>query len=82
MNGENQDPDPRDTAALDTGGATLPGDTPPAEGSMSSSGPSEAGNPHRGWAGGPLSALLVVVALVVGFFVCYAVWIIATGGPG
>ncbi|NJQ07915.1 DUF6480 family protein [Streptomyces lonarensis] len=82
MNPQSQDPDPRDTAGVDASGAQQTGDTPPAEGSMSESGPADTNNPTRGWAGGPLTALFVTVALVVGFFVCYAVWIIANGGPG
>lgn len=81
MNAQNQDPDPRDTAGVDTSGAQQTGDTPPAEGSMSEAGPSDAHNPVRGWAAGPLTALIITTALVVGFFVCYAVWLIVSGGP-
>ncbi|MGP4109326.1 DUF6480 family protein [Streptomyces sp. 4N509B] len=68
-----QDPDPATTPGLDRGVSVPVGDTPPAEGSLSESGPEETHNPTRGWATAPLLALVVLTAAVAGFFVTYAV---------
>lgn len=50
-----------------------PGETPPAEGSTSETGPEETHNPTRGWAAGPLVLILLVVALLAGGLIAYAV---------
>ncbi|MGC5342961.1 DUF6480 family protein [Streptomyces sp. DT24] len=73
MNIENQDPDPRETSGLDPQGGVPVGDTPPAEGSMSETGPRH--EPTKGWAKGPLIAILVVVVLVAAFFLFFALLI-------
>lgn len=71
----NPDPDPDTSSGLERGGGPVPGETPPAEGSMSGAGPDESHNPTKGWARGPLVALAVLVALFVAFFLTYAIWI-------
>ncbi|MFH9613547.1 DUF6480 family protein [Streptomyces pratensis] len=73
MTHENQDPDPRTAPGLDPGGGVPTGSTPPAEGSMSETGPRH--DPPRGWAKGPLIAILAVVVLVAAFFLVYALLI-------
>ncbi|WEH42732.1 DUF6480 family protein [Streptomyces sp. NBC_01218] len=70
MTNQNQDPDPRTTPGLDPGGTPPAGDTPPAEGSMSETGPRH--EPPRGWAKGPLIAILVLVVAVAAFFLVFA----------
>ncbi|MFH8519890.1 DUF6480 family protein [Streptomyces gelaticus] len=71
MNTGNPDPDPRSTPGLEPGGGVPPGETPPAESSLSEAGPRH--EPPRGWARGPLIAILVVVVLVAAFFLVYAI---------
>ena len=73
MDGTNQDPDPGRTAGLEPGGEVPPGETPPVEGSTSESGPEETHNPARGWAVAPLVLILLVVALLAGGLIAYAV---------
>ncbi|MEU0303091.1 DUF6480 family protein [Streptomyces sp. NPDC006175] len=73
MTHENQDPDPREASGLDAHGGVPPGETPPAEGSMSEAGPRN--EPPKGWAKGPLVAILVIVVLVAAFFLAYALLI-------
>lgn len=50
-----------------------PGETPPAEGSTPGAGPDESHNPHRGWRVMPLIVLAVIVAILVIFFIGYAI---------
>ncbi|MET9479280.1 DUF6480 family protein [Streptomyces sp. NPDC006638] len=71
MSAANPDPDPDSTPGLEPGGGVPPGETPPAEGSTSEAGPRHA--PPKGWAAGPLIAIGIVVVLIAGFFVAYAV---------
>lgn len=66
----NPDPEPRETPGLEPGGGVSPGDTPPGESSTSGAGPRQ--ETSKGWAMGPLIAILVVAALVAGFFLAYA----------
>ncbi|QTA36698.1 hypothetical protein JHY03_69130 (plasmid) [Streptomyces sp. CA-256286] len=70
MSTGNPDPDPRETSGLEPGGSVPVGDTPPAEGSTSEAGPRHA--PPRGWAKGPLIAIITVAVLVAAFFLVYA----------
>jgi hypothetical protein len=49
-----------------------PGETPPAEGGLSGTGPRETYNPVKGWAAAPITLLTVVVILFIGFFAAYA----------
>lgn len=49
-----------------------PGETPPAESSMSGAGPEETHNPPKGWAKGPMAAIIGLVVLVAAFFLVYA----------
>lgn len=77
MSERTPDPDPDRAPGLEPGGGPPPGDTPPAEGGLSGTGPQETYNPVKGWAAAPLTLLAVVVVLFIGFFVAYAVllWI-------
>ncbi|MCG7523084.1 DUF6480 family protein [Streptomyces sp. OfavH-34-F] len=51
-----------------------PGETPPAEGSLSGAGPQDTTyNPPKGWAKGPLVLIAAVVLLVAAFFLVYAI---------
>jgi len=50
-----------------------PGESPPAEGSMSGAGPQETYNPTKGWAKGPLTLIICIVVLMAAFFLVYAV---------
>lgn len=72
MSYTNPDPEPERTTGLDPGGGVPPGETPPAESSMPEAGPQELHNPPKGWAKGPLTLILVVVALVAAGFLGYA----------
>ncbi|MCF3964944.1 DUF6480 family protein [Streptomyces fuscigenes] len=67
----NQDPDPLTTAGLEPGGGVPPGETPPAEGSTSEAGPLQ--ETSRGWAGTPLTLIVLLAVAVAGFFLAYAV---------
>ncbi|WP_030571164.1 DUF6480 family protein [Streptomyces aureocirculatus] len=72
-NGKNPDPDPLRTPGLDPGGGVPPGETPPAEGSISGAGPDESHNPTTGWAKAPLIIILALVVLVAVGLIGYAV---------
>jgi hypothetical protein len=72
MTEKNPDPDPADTPGLEPGGGVPPGETPPGESSMSGAGPQETYNPGKGWAKGPIVAILLVVLVCVAFFLAYA----------
>lgn len=74
MRASNPDPDPDSTPGLERGGGVPPGETPPAEGSTSEAGPRHAA--PKGWATGPLIAIGIVVLLIAGFFLAYAVLLI------
>ena len=43
---------------------------------MPEAGPRETHNPAKGWAKGPLAAILLVVVLVAAFFLVYAIILI------
>lgn len=66
------DPDPERTTGLEPGGSVPPGETPPAESSMSGAGPRETHNPHKGWAKGPLTLIIGLVVLIAAFFLVFA----------
>lgn len=66
------DPDPETTTGLEPGGGVPPGETPPAESSMSGAGPQETHNPPKGWAKAPLTLILVLAVVVAAFFLVYA----------
>ncbi|QGV82200.1 DUF6480 family protein [Streptomyces ficellus] len=67
------DPDPERTPGLDPGGGVPPGETPPAESSMSGAGPRETHNPPTGWSKVPLVMILLVVGLVAALFLVMAI---------
>ncbi|NSC20779.1 hypothetical protein FM076_06005 [Streptomyces albus subsp. chlorinus] len=69
----NPDPDPARTTGLERGGQVPPGETPPAEGSMSEAGPQETHNPAKGWSWAPLILIGLVVAAFVVFFIGYLI---------
>ncbi|WP_329458072.1 DUF6480 family protein [Streptomyces sp. NBC_01497] len=71
MRTANPDPDPLTTTGLEPGGGVPPGETPPAEGSTSEAGPRQ--ETSRGWAGVPLTLILVLAGVVAAFFLAYAV---------
>lgn len=73
MDDKNPDPDPDRTPGLEPGGQVPPGETPPAEGSMSGAGPQETHNPTTGWGKGPMIVLGVLVAVFVLYFLAWAV---------
>ncbi|GGV26414.1 hypothetical protein GCM10010277_08000 [Streptomyces longisporoflavus] len=66
------EPDPDTSTGLEPGGGVPPGETPPAESSMSGAGPDETHNPARGWAKGPVTLISVLVVLIAAFFLVYA----------
>ncbi len=72
----NPDPDPERSTGLEPGGGVPPGETPPAESSMPEAGPRETHNPAKGWSKGPMTAILVLVALIAAFFLVYAIILI------
>ncbi|MEE1927026.1 DUF6480 family protein [Streptomyces sp. TRM 70351] len=64
------DPDPGRASGLEPGGGVPPGETPPAEDSMSGALPDEKDhNPTKGWSKGPLVVLALVVLVFIGYFV-------------
>lgn len=65
-------PDPSKATGLEPGGSVPPGETPPAESSMSGAGPDETHNPSKGWSKGPLALIIGLVVLVAAFFLVYA----------
>ncbi len=66
----------RVTPGMKGGGGPDPQETPPAEDGVGGTGPRETWNPTKGWAAGPLTAIIVVSLLVAGFFLAYAVLIL------
>ncbi|MFE3247171.1 DUF6480 family protein [Streptomyces sp. NPDC059209] len=73
MTASNPDPDPDHTPGLERGGGVPPGETPPAEGSMSEAGPRN--DPPKGWGAAPLIAIAVLVLVMVVGLVGYAVFV-------
>ncbi|MFI8091142.1 DUF6480 family protein [Streptomyces sp. NPDC086080] len=72
----NPDPEPERSTGLEPGGGVPPGETPPAESSMPEAGPHQAENPGKGWARGPLTAILALAVVVAAFFLVYALVLI------
>ncbi|MFJ1969733.1 DUF6480 family protein [Streptomyces sp. NPDC087903] len=72
MSHMNPDPEPEGTTGLEPGGGVPPGETPPAESSMSGAGPRETHNPTKGWAKAPLVIILGLAVLCAAFFLAYA----------
>jgi len=66
------DPEPSQTPGVEPGGVP-PGETPPGEGSISEATHRDDYDRTRGWAKGPLIVILVLVVLVAGFFLAYAI---------
>ncbi|MER6984922.1 DUF6480 family protein [Streptomyces carpinensis] len=76
MSFANPDPDPERTPGLEPGGGVPPGETPPAEGSMSEAGPRQPYSTSRGWAKAPLTLILLLVLVVAAGFLAYALALI------
>ncbi|WP_436735863.1 DUF6480 family protein [Streptomyces sp. BBFR102] len=66
----------RVTPGMRGGGGPQPQETPPAEDGIGGTGPRETYNPTKGWAGGPLAAIIAVSLLMAGFFLAYAIIIL------
>lgn len=64
------------TPGMKGGGGPQPTETPPAEDGIGGIGPRETYNPTKGWAAGPLTAIIIVSLLVAGFFLAYAIIIL------
>jgi hypothetical protein len=54
-------------------GGVPPGETPPGESSVEEAVPQLEYQRQRGWAMGPLIAIMIVTVLVAGFFLAYAI---------
>ncbi|CAM5287206.1 hypothetical protein Sgou_57340 [Streptomyces gougerotii] len=66
----------RVTPGMRGGGGPRPQETPPAEDGVGGTGPRETHNPTKGWAAGPLAAIVIVSVLVALFFLAYAIIIL------
>jgi hypothetical protein len=66
------DPEPSQTPGVEPGGVP-PGETPPGESSTSEATHRDDYDRTRGWAKGPLIAIIALVVLVAGFFLAYAI---------
>ncbi|AZM56445.1 hypothetical protein DMA15_30915 [Streptomyces sp. WAC 01529] len=64
------EPDPRGTSGTQPGRGVPPGESPPADGGMSETGP--AHDPPKGWSKGPLALILGLSLLIAAFFLVYA----------
>jgi uncharacterized protein DUF6480 len=71
MTAPTPDSDPAGTTRLKPHPIVPPGETPPAEGGMSGTGPRQ--DPPRGWAMGPLIAIGILAVVIAGFFLAYAI---------
>ncbi|MYW17844.1 hypothetical protein GT039_20195 [Streptomyces sp. SID2955] len=76
MSHVNPDPEPERTTGLEPGGGVPPGETPPAESSLPEAGPRQPDARRGGWAKAPLTAILLLVALIAAFFLVYALILI------
>jgi len=63
-----QDPDPAQTAGLETGGGVQPGETPPTAGSMSGTAGGDRDAPNMGPVSGNRTPMFIALG-VLGFFV-------------
>lgn len=72
MSTSNPDPQPERATGLEPGGGVPPGETPPAESSLSGALPRDTHNPTTGWAKAPLTVIIAIAVLVAAFFLAYA----------
>ncbi|MFC9080690.1 MULTISPECIES: DUF6480 family protein [unclassified Streptomyces] len=54
-------------------GGVPPGETPPGESSVEEAVPQQEYMRSRGWAAAPLTVIMILVVLVAGFFLAYAI---------
>jgi hypothetical protein len=73
------DSDPRRTPGLESGGVVRPGNTPPAEGRLSETGPPEQPIPRRAWGSTSIIITLIVGLLIAAMLLTMAVVLLRGG---
>lgn len=68
-----QDPDPAETAGLQPGGGTDPGDTPATAGQMSGAAPDERDAPNMGPVAGNRTPMVIALSVLAFFVLAIAV---------
>ena len=68
-----QDPDPAQTAGLDSGGGTRPGDTPATAGQMSGSAPDARQAPNMGPVSGNRTPMIITLSVLAFMVIAIAI---------